>query len=428
MKRILATFLMCAAMAWGTVTTTDNTANFSCNGSTTAFPFTFPIAGTDTSQLQVTLRTVATGAETILTETTHYTVSATNNDYSSGGTVTTVATYSSDYALSIVRVTPVTQTADLSSRSSVSYASLEAYFDKAIMVVQDLTQKLTLTLKAPASDSGTSYEIPEAAIRAGKYLAFDSSGDPIASSGTSSNPAISTYGETLVASADEEAARDNLELGTADAVEFAGITGTTGTFSGTVSATTGTFSGAITANGGVALGAGDHLTGSATSNIVINTNKFIVYGATGNTQVTGNFTAVGVSTLGETVIGSTLSVAGALNPTGGILGTFSHNDSDAQTLAKAHAYLTTQDGIVTAYMTNLSGALEYTYGYIGSTDDPAGAGTLVAPSRCLEAGEINFISFPVPKGKYWEITTDSAGTVTINWHPFGTLSLCVDQD
>lgn len=60
---------------------------------------------------------------------------------------------------------------------------------------------------------------------------------------------------------------------------------------------TSTFTGLITANGGVTLGAGDDLIGSATSDITINTDKFTVAGATGNTLVAGTFAVTGVSTL-----------------------------------------------------------------------------------------------------------------------------------
>jgi hypothetical protein len=60
---------------------------FICDGSTTDFDFTFPIE--DTGDIVVILVEVSTGDETALTLTTHYTVSATNNDYSSGGTVAT---------------------------------------------------------------------------------------------------------------------------------------------------------------------------------------------------------------------------------------------------------------------------------------------------------------------------------------------------
>jgi len=75
---------------------------------------------------------------------------------------------------------------------------------------------------------------------------------------------------------------------------------TTGAFSGNVTIG-GTLvnTGLITANGGVTLGAGDHLTGSATSNIVVNTDKFTVAGATGNTAVAGTLGVTGITTISK---------------------------------------------------------------------------------------------------------------------------------
>ena len=55
-----------------------------------------------------------------------------------------------------------------------------------------------------------------------------------------------------------------------------------------------TVSGMITANGGVTLGAGDDLIGSSTSDITINTNKFTVAGASGNTVVGGTLNVTGI--------------------------------------------------------------------------------------------------------------------------------------
>jgi len=57
-----------------------------------------------------------------------------------------------------------------------------------------------------------------------------------------------------------------------------------------------TADGLITANAGVTLGAGDDLIGSSTSDITINTDKFTVAGATGNTLIAGTLDADGVST------------------------------------------------------------------------------------------------------------------------------------
>lgn len=81
-----------------------------------------------------------------------------------------------------------------------------------------------------------------------------------------------------------------------DKFTVAGATGNTviaGTL-GITGATTAT--GLITANGGVTLGAGDDLIGSSTSDITINTDKFTVAGATGNTVVAGTMGVTGVST------------------------------------------------------------------------------------------------------------------------------------
>jgi len=64
---------------------------------------------------------------------------------------------------------------------------------------------------------------------------------------------------------------------------------------GTTTAAAITASGLITANGGVTLGAGDDLIGSATSDITINTDKFTVAGATGNTVVAGTLNVTGLA-------------------------------------------------------------------------------------------------------------------------------------
>lgn len=86
-KKYAVILLALTSMVFATVPDISNTANYSCNGSTTSFAFSFPIPSTDTSQITVILRTVATGEADTLTEVIDYTVSATNNDYSSGGTV-----------------------------------------------------------------------------------------------------------------------------------------------------------------------------------------------------------------------------------------------------------------------------------------------------------------------------------------------------
>ena len=62
-----------------------------------------------------------------------------------------------------------------------------------------------------------------------------------------------------------------------------------------------TFDKNVTFNGGVTLGAGDDLIGSATSDITINTDKFTVAGATGNTAVGGTLGVTGAQSNSSTI-------------------------------------------------------------------------------------------------------------------------------
>lgn len=108
-----------------------------------------------------------------------------------------------------------------------------------------------------------------------------------------------------------------------------GATGNT-VIAGTLAVTGATtVTGLITANNGVTLGAGDDLIGSSTSDIIFNTNKFTVAGATGNTLVAGTFDATGdvkvntnkftvAAATGNTVVAGTLGVTGASTFTAGI--------------------------------------------------------------------------------------------------------------
>lgn len=100
-------------------------------------------------------------------------------------------------------------------------------------------------------------------------------------------------------------------------------------------------------------------------------------------------------------------------------------DSDGNPMAKAHAYLAMQDGFVVAWSS--SAAATQLSGYVGTTTDPAGAGTLVSYTYNATTGQGN-IFFPVKSGKYFEITVNSTQSVTIRWFPIGTLSAPVNNN
>lgn len=209
------------------VTTTSTKTSYSCNGSTTAFTFSFPILST--SDLTVILRNTTTGVETTLTETTDYSVSATNNDYSDGGTVTTVSTYASGNTLTLMREMPLTQQSVIQDSGILRVAGLTEAVDKLTLLVQQHEEKLNRALIIPKGET-LDMEMPSSVSRANGYLSFGSTGAPtISSSGfTSSAYTVSSYMENVLDDTSEGIfkATVNLEIGTdvqAYDAELAGI-------------------------------------------------------------------------------------------------------------------------------------------------------------------------------------------------------------
>ena len=200
------------------VPNTYTPAQYNCNGSTVAFPFTFGVGAT--SEIEVIL-TDANGVETILTETTHYTVSAVNNDYESGGTVTTVATYASGNKITIRINVPLTQDTDFVEGMPTLYESFENGLDKLTRIAQQLNEGRERTLIVPKTESSAlSRVIPSATTRAGKMLGFDASGQPVAVTDVE-GITLTTFGNALVSSIDAATARTTLEAYSADETDTA---------------------------------------------------------------------------------------------------------------------------------------------------------------------------------------------------------------
>lgn len=126
--------------------TTIQTSGSTGNGATTQFNFSFHIdpngygATTAASQIQVTRETIATGAETVLTLTTDYSVTI-NADQSSnpGGYITMVSAPSSAYKIWIRLNPDFTQKTDMQAQGAFNAEVVEDEFDQ-------LTRK-TLWLK-----------------------------------------------------------------------------------------------------------------------------------------------------------------------------------------------------------------------------------------------------------------------------------------
>lgn len=170
-KIIILTMLALSINVFGTVSSQYAPEQFSCNGSTTTFNFTFRIYST--SDLVVYLLTISTGAQTLLTQDSDYTVSAENDDYSSGGTITTISTYSSAYKILACRSTALTQEASFPNNQA-----LENTLDRQTLGAQENKYWVEKTIRTYESDSHIDMNIPTVANRASKYFTFDSTGKP----------------------------------------------------------------------------------------------------------------------------------------------------------------------------------------------------------------------------------------------------------
>lgn len=210
MKKVLLSLILSMVMAvQGQVTDIYVPIIYTGNGSTVAFAFVFPIV--ETSDIVVTLRTTATGAITTLAETTEYSVSATNNDFSEGGTVTTVATYASTQTVTISRDVPDTQVADFEDSGVLRLSDINAALDRATLQIQQLQDQANRSPHGPLSDTvSLDMEYPNSVDRANKSLTFDETGAATATAAATTSVAFSAFGESLVDDADADAAIDTL--------------------------------------------------------------------------------------------------------------------------------------------------------------------------------------------------------------------------
>ena len=152
-----------------TVSTTTRKVSYSASGSTDTFAYTFKIfADSDLKVYQNgTLKTLGSGA--------HYTV--TGSGSASGGNVVFNSTPTASDAIVILRELPRTQATDFVENESLPAASLEDAFDKGVMIDQEIDDKAGVGFRFAdtITDAGTITIDKNAADRASKVLAFDSS-------------------------------------------------------------------------------------------------------------------------------------------------------------------------------------------------------------------------------------------------------------
>jgi hypothetical protein len=176
-----------------TVSSTTNRVSYSGNGSTTAFAFSHPFRLT--ADLVVTVRTTATGAESLKTEGSDYTVSGTSDAGTGGyssGTVTFGTAPASGTQVHIDRVVTRTQTADYISGDGIPPASIEGALDKLSLAVQELDSRFGRTLLQPRTAANRNLVLPEPGTTvASRYLRVNAAGTGYELTGTAQTTQIS---------------------------------------------------------------------------------------------------------------------------------------------------------------------------------------------------------------------------------------------
>jgi hypothetical protein len=206
--------------------------SFSGNGVTTAFSFDIPFI--NNSHLKVYLTTA--GVDTLLTITTHYTVTGAGNP--AGGTVTMVTAPATGQTLTIIRDVPVTQETVYVQKGNFPSDSHELALDKLTMIAQQIVSAGSASdrsIKFPITEPILSNSVlPSKADRANTVVGFDNNGDLMSSGGIGTvnvssfmTPVVqssdaaeargfigsTTVGDAIFTAANAAAARTTLELG-----------------------------------------------------------------------------------------------------------------------------------------------------------------------------------------------------------------------
>lgn len=150
------------------------------DGSTNSYGFTSKI--TAESDLQIYIYD-SSDNETLLTLTTDYTVDGVNNP--NGGTITLVDSgqawldgdgdLDTGYSLLIRRIRQLTQTSGIRNQGDFYPSTHESFFDKIVMIAQQIQEKLSRTPKFKKNSTATAPYIDDP--NTGDFLAWDSNGN-----------------------------------------------------------------------------------------------------------------------------------------------------------------------------------------------------------------------------------------------------------
>lgn len=201
-----------------TVSSTTSQQPYAGDGVTVAFAITFPFFSSGDSpelfpDVEVYLRTISTGAETLQVITTHYTIAIDAGTEPQQGDVTMVTAPTLDQELHIVRSTALTQATAFTVNGPFPATEHEKALDRASLRTIDQAATLNRGLRFPRTDpESISAELPSSVARAGKYLAFSSTGEIIVSASATDTSTTSDFMEDVLASATTGEAKTLLEI------------------------------------------------------------------------------------------------------------------------------------------------------------------------------------------------------------------------
>lgn len=194
------------------------------NGATATYSYGFRIfAATDLLVTQVT----TAGVETTLVYPTDYSVTGVGS-FNNGTITLTAGVLASGYGLTIRFKSTLTQGTDLRNQGGFFPEVVEDAVDRLTRIDQQQQDELNRSIRLPETEAGSALArtLPTLATRASKYLAFDASGNPIASAAQSGAP-TSAFMTTVLDDANAAAARVTLGLSTPTQAEAEAGTATT---------------------------------------------------------------------------------------------------------------------------------------------------------------------------------------------------------
>jgi hypothetical protein len=207
----------------------NNRNDYTGNGATSTYSFTFKIL--DEDDITVTVRNTS-GVETTLVITTDYTVTGVGIE--AGGSITLVnsgqawltsGSLTSSYALTIRRVLTFVQEYEFSSQSTFLPERHEEAYDRVVMLAQQNEQATNGSIRLPETEDPEDYDLrlPSEALRAGYVLGFDANGDlEMLSNVPTSGVSASSFMQTVLDDTSAAAARATLG---AEGIRYSAATG-----------------------------------------------------------------------------------------------------------------------------------------------------------------------------------------------------------